>query len=72
MEQRKKIYETTFDEPLPESLFLDSVIAVGALILVLAAATAWLAGRRLRAHRDPPLADSAAPEQRTAVTREAR
>jgi integral membrane protein (TIGR01906 family) len=56
----------------PETLFLESVIAVGALILVLAAATTWLVGRRLRAHRDPPVADRAAPEQRTAVTGEAR
>lgn len=56
----------------PETLFQDSVIAVGAMILVLAVGTTWLAGRRLRRYRDTSVADSAAPEQRAAVTGEAR
>lgn len=49
----------------PEALFLDSAVAVGAVILVLAASTAWLAGRRLRT--DPVSAAEDDPGERHAV-----
>ena len=55
----------------PEALFLDSAIAVGAVILVLAASTACLAGRR---RRSGPVsaAEDGVGERRTVIEGTAR
>jgi integral membrane protein (TIGR01906 family) len=42
----------------PDAFWSETAIAVGAMILVLAVGTAWLAGRRLRGHPAAPVADA--------------
>ena len=56
----------------PEALFVDSAIAVGAVILVIAGGMAWLAGRRLRAHPIAAAADPAAEDRHAAIEGAAR
>ena len=56
----------------PDAFWSETAMAVGAMILVLAIATAWLAGRRLRAHPGTSVAERTAGERRAAVQGGAR
>jgi len=56
----------------PDAFWSETAIAVGAMILVVASGTAWLAGRRLRGHPVTAAADVAAGEHRAAAHGTAR
>ena len=56
----------------PDAFWSETAIAVGAMILVVASGTAWLAGRRLRGHPVTVAADVAAGEHRAAAHGTAR
>jgi integral membrane protein (TIGR01906 family) len=56
----------------PDAFWSETAIAVGAMILVVASGTAWLAGRRLRGHPVSATVDVAAGEGRAAAQGTAR
>jgi integral membrane protein (TIGR01906 family) len=56
----------------PDAFWSETAIAVGAMILVVASGTAWLAGRRLRGHPVSEAADVTAGEHRAAAQGAAR
>jgi integral membrane protein (TIGR01906 family) len=56
----------------PDAFWSDTAIAVGAMILVVASGTAWLAGRRLRGHPVTAAPEVAASEHHAAAPETAR
>jgi integral membrane protein (TIGR01906 family) len=56
----------------PDAFWSETAIAVGAMILVVASGTAWLAGRRLRGHPVTAAPDVSAGEHRAAAPGSAR
>jgi integral membrane protein (TIGR01906 family) len=56
----------------PDAFWSETAIAVGAMIVVVASGTAWVAGRRLRGHPVTAAADIAAGEHRAAAQGTAR